>query len=390
MGNTLTFNQVSGVFTEIVAQATGTKPLAEIDSDSFVSVADTVLRTGYDPVLAAVSQVLSRTIFSIRPYSEKFKGMEMDEIRFGNHVRKLTAIDKPIEDDSRFALVEGEHATDMFDVRKPEVLQTNYYGSNIYQKGITIFRDQLDCAFRSPDEFAQFIDMVMQNVTDQLTQVREESKRATLANLMGAVKLSNEGAGVLHLVTLYNQFAGTSLTTETVKAPENFKDFSRWLFGFITTMSQRMTERTSQFHVNPAGKTIMRHTPVGDQRLYLYAPLFNVIDSSVLSTTFNDEYLKKIDYEPVTYWQSFLTPDAIQLNATYLDPDTGEAMNDEVSLNNVVGVLFDREAAGIVPVNNWSAATPFEARGGYSNIWYHTTIKNWNDVTENAVVMTLD
>lgn len=390
MANTLTFNQVSGVFTEIVAQATGTKPFAEIDTEAFVSVAETTLKQGYDPVLEAISQVLSRTIFSIRPYSEKFRGMEMDEIRFGNHVRKLTSIDKPIEDDSRFALVDGQHATDMFDVRKPDVLQTNYYGSNIYQKGITIFRDQLDCAFRDPDEFARFIDMIMQNVTDQLAQVREEAKRATLANLMGAVKLSTSGAGIIHLVTLYNEFAGTSLDSQTVKAPENFKEFSRWMFGFITTMSQRMSERTSQFHANPVGKTIMRHTPVRDQRLYLYSPLFNVIDSSVLSTTFNDEYLSLIDYEPVTYWQSFTTPDKISVNAMYLDPETGEAQNDEAVLENVVGVLFDREAAGIVPVNQWSAPSPFEARGGYTNIWYHTTIKNWNDVTENAVVFVLD
>ena len=390
MANTLTFNQVSVIFSEIVAQATGQAPLGEVTTSNFVSVAETALKTGYDPLLSAVSQVLSRTIFSIRPYSEKFKGLEMDEIRFGNHVRKLTAIDKPIEDDSRFKLVEGEHAEDMFDVRKPDVLQTNYYGSNVYQKGITIFRDQLDCAFRDPAEFARFIDMIMTNVTDQLAQVREEAKRGTLANLMGAVSLTNSGAGVLHLVTLYNEFAGTSLTTETVKAPENFRDFSRWLFGFITTMSQRMSERTSQFHANPAGKTIMRHTPVKDQRLYLYAPLFNVIDSSVLSTTFNDEYLKMIDYEPVTYWQSFLTPDSINVDASYINIETGEEANGSAELSNIVGVLFDREAAGVVPVNQWSAATPFEARGGYTNIWYHTTIKNWNDVTENALVMVLD
>lgn len=390
MANTLTFNQVSTLFNEIVAQATGTNPLAKIDTSSFVSAGEMALKTGYDPLATAISQVLSKTIFSIRPYSEKFKGMEMDEIRFGNHVRKLTVVDKPIEDDSRFGLVEGQHVTDMFDVRKPEVIQTNFYGSNVYQKGITIYRDQLDNAFRDQAEFARFIDMIMQNVTDQLAQVREDAKRATLANFIGAISLTASGANVIHLVTLYNAFAGTNFTTATIKNPANFPDFARWMFGFITTMSQRMTERTSQFHVNPTNKVIYRHTPVRDQRLYLYSPLFNVIDSSVLSTTFNNEYLKTIEYEPVTFFQAFGTPDTVNVTASYMDPTTGNEATGDALVENIVGVLFDREAAGIVPVNNWSAATPFEARGGYTNMWYHTTVKHWNDTTENGVVFTLD
>ena len=389
MANNLTFNQVAPIFNEIVAQATGNESLATVATKDFVSVGEVALKTGYDPLMTAISQVLSKTIFSIRPYSEKFKGLEMDEIRFGNHVRKLTAIDKPVVEDDRLKLVEGE-SIDMYEVRKPEVIQTNWFGANTYEDFITIYRDQLDSAFHNESEFARFLDMIMTNMTDKLTQTRENAKRATLANAIGACSLSNDGANVLHLVTLYNAFAGTNLTTETVKAPENFKDFSRWLFGFITTMSQRMTERTSAFHANPAGKTIMRHTPVKDQRLYLYAPLFNVIDSSVLSTTFNDEYLKTIEYEPVTFWQSFETPDAINVNASYMDVDTGNETNGEANVENIVGVLFDREAVGICPVNNWSSTTPFNSRGGYSNYFYHTTIKNWNDATENFVVMTLD
>ena len=389
MANNLTFNQVAPIFNEIVAQATGVSNIDTIATKDFVSVGEMALKTGYDPLMTKISQILSKTIFSIRPYSEKFKGLEMDEIRYGNHVRKLTTIDKPVVEDDRLKLVEGE-SVDMYEVRKPEVIQLNWYGSNVYEDFITIYRDQLDSAFRDQNEFARFIDMIMTNMTDKLAQVRENAKRATLANAIGATSLMNDGANVLHLVTLYNQFAGTSLTSTTVKAPENFKGFSRWLFGFITTMSQRMTERTSAFHANPAGKTIMRHTPVSEQRLYLYAPLFNIIDSSVLSTTFNDEYLKTIPFEAVTFWQSFETPESIKVNASYMDVETGNETSGSAEVSNIVGVLFDREACGITNVNNWTGTTPFNPRGGYSNYFYHTTLKNWLDASENFVVMTLD
>lgn len=61
--NDLTFNQLSMVLNSIVQQATGQQVLQVTNTAEFVSVAQTALKTGYDPVLQAISQVLSRTIF---------------------------------------------------------------------------------------------------------------------------------------------------------------------------------------------------------------------------------------------------------------------------------------------------------------------------------------
>ena len=76
MANTLTIDQASTVLNAIVAQATGNTAIATADTKDFVTVAQTGLLAGYDPLLAAISQVLSRTIFSVRPYTRKFKSLE--------------------------------------------------------------------------------------------------------------------------------------------------------------------------------------------------------------------------------------------------------------------------------------------------------------------------
>ena len=47
----------------------------------------------------------------------------------------------------------------------------NYYGQNTYSKHITLFRDQLDCAFSSSAEFSQFVSMVMSNASDMIEQI---------------------------------------------------------------------------------------------------------------------------------------------------------------------------------------------------------------------------
>ena len=79
--NVANFNSAS-VLNEIVNQATVKNTVSAIATSDFTSVATTALGLGIDPLLNAISQVLSRTIFSIRPYSRKFKGLYQDNIRF--------------------------------------------------------------------------------------------------------------------------------------------------------------------------------------------------------------------------------------------------------------------------------------------------------------------
>ena len=221
--NSLSFNQLATVLNSIVSQATGKATITPTNTGEFTSVANVALSTGYHPLMTAISQVLSRTIFSIRPYTRKFGGLEVSEQQFGNVTRKLNIADKDFENDDRFALTDGE-SVDMFKVNKPCVLQTNFYGANIYQKSLTIYRDQLDNAFQNADEFGRFITMIMTNASDLLEQARENMARATLANFIGG-KLEGDTDNVIHLLTEYNALTGLTLTATSVYQPENFKAF---------------------------------------------------------------------------------------------------------------------------------------------------------------------
>lgn len=394
MANNLTFDQLATVLNSITEQATGAKQITPTNTSEFVTVAQVALKTGYDPLATAISQVLSRTIFSIRPYSRKFRGLYADSIRYGNHVRKLQIVDKPFEDDSRFSLTNGA-AVDQYTVNKPEALQTNFYGAEVFQKSVTIYRDQLDNAFSSPEEFGRFIDMVIGNASDMIEQAHESVARATVANFI-AGKTKCDPDNVIYLLDVYEDETGiANLTPATIKQPENFVPFAKWLYGYIRTISDRMTERTVKYHqnftINGAKKNIARHTPLSRQKVYLYAKELNNIDASVLSGAFNDEYLRLIDHERVNYWQSIDTPMGIDVTPSYTNADgTVVTAPEAVTLSNVFGVIFDEEAIGYTMLNEWSATTPFNAKGGYYNNFYHFTDRYWNDFTENGVVLILD
>lgn len=400
--NTMAFNQLSTVLTSIVAQATGTAQITAVDESQFISVAQIGLKTGYDPLATAVSQVLSRTIFSVRPYTAKFKGLMADSVRYGNHERKLTTIDKPFEDDQRFNLADG-YAIDPWIVNKPEVLQTNIYGANTYEKSLTIYKDQLDCAFsEGSQEFGRFIAMIMQNASDMIEQAREETARATVTNLIaGCIYQDAQSIAtnrVVRLLEVYEAETGVSLTSATVQDPQYFAPFARWMFGYLKTLSDRLTERSALYHqnytdTNSTTHYIMRHTPIDKQKCYLFSPLLNTVSANVLSTVFYDKYLKLMDHQDVSYWQSINTPMRV-----YAKPSVTTAGLAPVDMTNVsavdnshvFGVIFDEEACGFTEVNQWSASTPLNPRGGYTNIFWHFTHRFWADFTENAVVLLLE
>lgn len=393
----LEFKQLATILASITAQATGAAVLTPTSTSEFVSVGQTALATGYDTLSTAISQVLSRTIFSVRPYSAKFKGLELTEAQYGNIIRKLSIVDKPFEDDNRFystgntPLVDNDNP-DQFAVRKPLAVQENFYGANVFQKGVTIWKDQLDQAFSSPAEFGNFISMVMQNVADMLEQARENTKRATLANLIGAI-IGNYSSQNIKLVTEWNTRMNISppMTWADIQQnPVSYQNFMRFAFSRIKGLSRMLTERSQLYHANITGSEIMRHTPEQDQRLYMVAQDVYDMEANVLSVTFHDDYLKLGDMEVVGYWQSIDSPTSISVVPSYLDTGTGAvAVGSAVSNSGVFAVLMDRDAAGVVQVNEWSDSA-WNGRGGYSTIWYHVTEKYFNSFTENALVFTLD
>ena len=379
----------AALLNSIVNQATGKSNMELTPTSDFVSIANTALSLSEDNLLSAISQTLTKTIFSIRPYTAKFKGLMQDEVRFGNHVRKLSIGDKDWEKDARYDLVDGKSIDDQI-VSNPTILQTNFYGQNVYSRHYTVYRDQLNIALSSEEEFQRFITLIVQNCSDMIEQCHESTARMTLANFIGG-KVKGDANNVIHLVTQYNDVAGTTLTTDTVRQPANFVPFIKWAFGYIGYISGMLTERSQKFHINITGKEISRHTPQNKQKLYLFSEYLKDMDASVLSSVYNDNYLKWADHEQVNFWQSINTPDGININAGYMLPD-GTIFNDTdgTATSNIFGVLFDEEAVGITTCGQWSSASRFNARGGYTNFWYHFNDRYYNDFTENGVVFLLD
>ena len=64
--NSMSFEQAATLLNAVNAQVTGKTGIAPTDVHEFMSVAQKTLQAGYDPVMNAITQVIGRTIYSIR------------------------------------------------------------------------------------------------------------------------------------------------------------------------------------------------------------------------------------------------------------------------------------------------------------------------------------
>ena len=403
--NDMTFTQAATVLNGVVEQLTGQTALTTIATpEDFVTVAQTALKGGYDPVINAIAQLWGRTIFAYREYRGKYEGMRMELDRFGNATRKLSVAAAGMADDESYLwpvtydavnhpldpLGNGS-SVDMFTINKPDVLSTMFYGTAVWQQTFTIFRDQFDAAFRNADEFARFNTMILQERLNDRESFREAVARGLQANMIGALIDEADTYRVIHLLTEYIADTGLSLTAQSVYQPANFPAFIKWVYAKIRTIARMFGERSAMYQTIVNNKMILRHTPADRLRIAVIAPAMDQIAAMVKSDTFHDNYLENATWEAVNYWQSIQDPMDIDITAVYTDTNGTVAQAGSAVQSSVVfGFIHDKDALGYSYVNEWNAVTPFNSRGGYWNEDYKARVKTISDNTEKAAVLLLD
>lgn len=395
MANTLTPRDVYALMNEIVSQATGRTDLQVVDTSSFSSVGETLLRNGTENTLNAISTVLAKTIFSVRPYKGKLDILRVAQDRWGAQVRKIVYLYNEAEQSEDWnteqasnQLTDG-NSVDMFKIKKPKAIQLNFYGTKVLQKHITRFRDQLSLAFSNEEEFIRFIDGVMVEFFNEVELINEGKARLTLINYMAGI--SAMGLTEVDLVEEYNREYGTTYTREELLSKE-LVSFMQFVASTVKIYSSKLTDMSAMNHANITGQpVIMRHTPKTKQKMVMYEPIFIKSQATVYSQIFNPQYLDIGEFEGVNYWQSQKEPTKISAKPNILDVATGSSKTNptDVTIPYVLGILFDEEACGVIPQFDYSSTTPFNSAGGYYNMFMHWRFNSFCDYTENAVLFVL-
>lgn len=324
----------------------------------------------------------------MRPYDAPLKRLQVTGDDWSNHVRKINFCDSDPVTDKAWALVDGQ-SVDMYEVHKPKVLQTNYYGQTNYSRVYTQADTQMEAAFKGPEELAQFWSSFVLHLSNQIEADRRNLANNLMANHLTGMTVTSRNS-VVYLLDEYNAQQGTELTVKDVYKEANFPGFAKYAYGRINDISRLMKERSINWHQNwtISGNTynIMRHTPYDRQHLYLYSGTQSQIDARVIPEVFHDNMLKYRDAELVTFWQNIDERETISATPVVTTATGVASKNQAVQLSNVFGCLLDWDAIGYTPKLSRVVPTPMNARGLYTNFWYHYGWSWYDDFTENAVL----
>ena len=416
MARTLTPQDAHSLINLMVKEATGQDATIQaVDTSSFVSVGEQLLAAGTENVLNTLGLVLGRTMVAVRPYNAKLRIMNpVGSGMYANRLRKISYYSRESEASGAFNTQlftnlamgkdNGENpsggtptATEsMWKQNQPVPLEMNFGGSSTWQDSTTVYEDQLKAAFRDEASFNQFVAGIMTEKGNDIESQKEAFNRAALLNYIGAlVNFYNDGCTICNLTYEFNQKYGTSYTSAQLRTTY-LKDFTEFLVSIVKGYMAKLQIRQAGNHWSPAktigadSYTLMRHTPLDKQRLIMYAPLFRDVEAMVLPEIFNTEYLDiGKQYEGVEFWQNINDGAAVSVvpaipNKT--TPASGQIQGNAVSLDYVVGLLYDEDALMVDYQLESALSSPVEARKRYRNIWWTFAQNIINDITENAVL----
>ena len=420
MAKALTPQDCYALMNELVAQATGQKTLAVVDTSTFVSAGETVLATGVENTLNALSLVLGRTIIAVRPYKARLASIQaMDTGEYTHRIRKISYF-------SRKALPAGDFNTQLYPENlyqgktnaqdttsghestksmwvqnQAQPFEMNFCSSCVWDESTTVYENQVKPAFRDPAVFAEFVAGILTEKANDIESEKEAFNRMAILNKIGDVMQTGTSAQVINLTKEFNDTFGTAYTSAQLRSTY-LKDFLAFFVAKFKLVSDRMTERSATYHrtftrtvKNPETGVdetlyLLRHTPKADQHALLYNELFVNAEAQVLPAIFNPQYLNIENYEPVDYWQSNYS-DAVRPKVNIVpaiyDSSTGyQVQGEQVELDYVVGMIFDRDAIVTDFQLESSASSPLEARKMYRNLFWHFSKGCINDPSENCVL----
>ena len=402
MPNSILPTDISQVVNSLISQAGGSA-LAATDISNMITVAQAAQIYGTESLLNALTLQVGRTLIAIRPYEGDDLGVEVDSMTYGQISRKISYYSSAFEADQSwntaasgagYTLKDGA-AVDHYKIQKQYPLEMQFGGNKVIQKHITRFLDQLNIAFRSPEDLARFIAGLSIENMNTISLMKEARNRAILLNYIGGLYNIGTVRSKVNLTAEYNAKYGTQYTSADLRTA-HLKELLAFLVSRIQYDSDMMARNTDLFHLTPAKNDdggnvlkLFRHTPKSEQRLTLLSSLLYDAEANVLPEIFHDGYLKLENYRSVPFWQSAESGKEGLINVTpnQLNVADGTTVKGTaVTKPYIVGLMYDRPALMSTYRLDRTITTPVNAAGDYVNTYYHWANDFTNDFTENGIL----
>lgn len=379
--------QIYTLANNISSEVLGKSDLLKEDLSNVVDFGTEVLNANaMDSYVKSLVNHIGKVIFVNRAYTGSAPSVFMDSWEFGSILEKVQAELPNARENKSWELEDGtSYSQDTF--YKPKVTAKFYNSSTTFEIPISITEKQVKQSFSSAEQLNGFYSMIFAAVDKSMTLKVDGLIMRTINNMTAAV-LSADGEAFengystnstvrcVNLLKLYNDEYGTKLTAEKCLTSPDFIKYASYYMGKYV---DRLKSISTLFNVG--GKA--RFTPTDMLRTVLLTDFAKAAQTYLYSDTFNRGDVLLPNAETVPFWQTSGT-------AYSFDDVSGisvknDAATIDITISGILGVMFDRDALGVVNSER-RVTTSYNAAAEFYNNYFKFDCGYFNDTNENFVV----
>ena len=374
------FSEVTGKL--VIPEDAEPLPIVEEDLKNIVDIGGVISEYNlYDNYVKAMINRIGRDIFVDRSYEGYAPDVLRDSWEYGSIMSKTRCKVFDAKANPAWALTAGT-TVNQFEFNPPEVTQKFYNKGTAWQIDCSFTDYQIRESFKSAADMNRFMSMIENRINVSLTIYRDSLVMRTINNFIGEKLYASNG--VVDLLAGYNATIESPITAAAALYDKNFLRYAAceiklWLDRFKAPSVNFNTEEDN-----------VAFTPQEYAHLVLHSDLARRMEVYLQSDTYHDDLVKIGEYETVPFWQS--QGDSYQLAMTSrIEIELGSsttANKKAINRNYIVGVLFDRDALGVL-CEHERVNSAYNANGEYWTNFYKQDVRYFNDLAENGIIFVL-
>lgn len=388
--------QVYDIVNSMTQQVLGDSAVVETDLSNIVDIGKATFdATSTDNYVRKLVDHIGKVVFVDRPYAGRAPSLQMDGWEYGAVLEKIDCGIPEAETNPTWNLQNGQtYNQDVFNA--PTDIVVKFFSDRVtFQVPFSFADEQVKSAFSNATQLNAFFSMIYSKIEMSFTIKLDSLIMSTVDSLIaGTVYADYEGNAVgdsshirsINLLYLYNQKFGTNLTADMCLTDLKFLEFAALN---IKLASNHLTMASTMFNVG--GR--VRHTPRSMQKIILLDQFAESSNVYLRSEVFHNEFVKLPEADIVSYWQGaglagFDFDDVTAIDVKIKNPiksDTGDPDTVTVSMNGILGCIFDRDAAGVNCFKR-RVTNHYNGLGEFTNFWYKMDAQYFNDFNENCIV----
>ena len=369
--------QIYSILNDVAKQTLGTGAIAVVDTQSFISLGDKVLKSDTDTenFLSKLTDRIAKTVYSVRNYTGINKNLMREPFDYGVIVQKIHVEMPEAKENNAWKIGEQGYTPTYAPVIKPTVSQKLFNKLSTWEIDVTIPDFMLKTAFLNESSMATFIDAIFTAMNNAMVMCADNNANLIRANFIGNKIHSAQPTQAINLLKEYNTLTNAGLTVASCLRDV---DFLKWATMQISLWTKRMRVMSKLFNEDGNSKFTSGE--------YLVLDVLQDFASSTATFLQSDTYHKELValpmYNEVPYWQGS--------GASFAFADTSKISvkidgTNEVTQGGIIAVAYDYNAIGTT-INEPRSTTERNNKDEYTNYYNKATIGCFNDLGENGIV----